>query len=174
MAFKTRTAIASGSDDPGSAMGWTRRVPSRTSLTNANGESARICESAIPIVHTVDPTLEHLSGSHTRLDRDIGNSQIKLLIPAGDVTDPELSIVIPALNEELTIAEFVDWCKEGLRRANVRGEILIIDSSSDGTAEIALARRARVLKTPKRGLGRAYIDAIPYIRGKYIILATSI
>jgi hypothetical protein len=27
-----------------------------------------------------------------------------------------------------------------------------------------------VLKTPRRGLGRAYIDAIPYIRGKYTIL----
>ena len=28
--------------------------------------------------------------------------------------DPELSIVIPALNEELTIGDFVDWCQEGL------------------------------------------------------------
>jgi glycosyltransferase involved in cell wall biosynthesis len=104
------------------------------------------------------------------LESAVGNSQIKLLIPAGDVTDPEVSIVIPALNEELTISEFVDWCKEGLRRANVRGEILIIDSSSDATAEIALARGARVLKTPKRGLGRAYIDALPYVRGQYTIL----
>ena len=98
------------------------------------------------------------------------HGEIKLLIPAVDVTDPELSIVIPALNEDRTIGEFVDWCKEGLCRSNIRGEILIIDSSSDKTAEIALARGARVLKTPRRGLGRAYIDAIPYIRGKYTIL----
>jgi glycosyltransferase involved in cell wall biosynthesis len=75
------------------------------------------------------------------LERAIGNSQIKLLTPAGDVADPEVSIVLPALNEELTIGEFVDWCKEGIRRANVRGEILIIDSSSDAIAEIALAKR---------------------------------
>ena len=26
--------------------------------------------------------------------------------------DPEFSIVVPALNEELTIGTFVDWCKE--------------------------------------------------------------
>src|SRR5258708_39476585 len=54
--------------------------------------------------------------------------------------------------------------------AGVRGEILIVDSSTDSTPEKALARGARVLKTPKRGLGRAYIDAIPFIRGKYVLL----
>jgi glycosyltransferase involved in cell wall biosynthesis len=45
-----------------------------------------------------------------------------------------------------------------------------VDSSTDRTAELALAGGARVLKTPKRGLGRAYIDAIPYIRGRYILM----
>src|ERR1017187_6988309 len=97
-------------------------------------------------------------------------SGIELCIPPDDVADPELSIVIPALNEERNIAEFVCWCKEGLRRANIRGEIIIVDSSTDGTAGLALSGGARVLRTPKRGLGRAYIDAIPYIRGKYIIM----
>jgi glycosyltransferase involved in cell wall biosynthesis len=95
---------------------------------------------------------------------------VELLIPANDVANPELSIVIPALNEELTIAQFVDWCLEGLQRCNVRGEILIVDSSSDATAEIALAKGARVLKVPKRGLGRAYIDAVPFIRGEYVLM----
>jgi glycosyltransferase involved in cell wall biosynthesis len=98
------------------------------------------------------------------------DSELKLLLPANDVAEPELSIVIPALNEELTIGQFVDWCQEGLRRANVRGEVLIIDSSTDATAEVALAQGARVLKAPKRGLGRAYIDAIPFIRGDYVLL----
>ena len=41
---------------------------------------------------------------------------------------------------------------------------------TDRTAELALAGGARILKTPKRGLGRAYIDAIPYIRGRYILM----
>jgi glycosyltransferase involved in cell wall biosynthesis len=96
--------------------------------------------------------------------------ELILRVPANDVTDPELSIVIPALNEKVTIGLFVDWCMEGLRRANVRGEVLIIDSSSDETPEIALSRGARVLKAPKRGLGRAYIDALPFIRGKYVLM----
>jgi glycosyltransferase involved in cell wall biosynthesis len=95
---------------------------------------------------------------------------INLLVPEDDVDEPELSIVIPALNEELTVGEFVDWCKEGLERAGIDGEILIVDSSDDATAEIALEHGARVLKTPRRGLGRAYIDAIPYIRGRYVLM----
>jgi len=98
------------------------------------------------------------------------DSDVRLMVPAADVANPELSIVIPALNEALTIGLFVDWCMEGLRRANVRGEILIVDSSTDATAEIALSKGARVLKSPKRGLGRAYIDALPYIRGQYVLM----
>jgi glycosyltransferase involved in cell wall biosynthesis len=102
--------------------------------------------------------------------RHTNDREERLMLPAFDVANPELSIVIPALNEVLTIGLFVDWCHEGLRRANVRGEILIIDSSTDGTTEIALSKGARVLKTPKRGLGRAYIDALPFIRGKYVLM----
>jgi glycosyltransferase involved in cell wall biosynthesis len=74
------------------------------------------------------------------------------------------------VDEELTIGEFVAWCHEGLREVGAVGEVLIVDSSSDNTAELALSAGARVLKTPKRGLGRAYIDALPYVRGKYVIM----
>jgi len=96
--------------------------------------------------------------------------EIELCVPDNDVANPEFSIVIPALNEQLTMADFISWCHEGMRKAGVVGEILIVDSSKDRTAEIALAGGARVLKTPKRGLGRAYLDALPYIRGKYVIM----
>jgi len=82
----------------------------------------------------------------------------------------ELSIVIPAMNEEITVGEFIDWCKEGLQRAQVSGQILIVDSSTDNTPNIVLEHGGEVLRTPKRGVGRAYIDAIPYIRGKWILM----
>ncbi len=95
-----------------------------------------------------------------------------LLLPDGyrAIEHPEICIVIPALNEEITIGEFVDWCKEGLEKAKVTGQILIVDSSTDETTQIALAHGAEVLKVPKRGLGRAYIDAIPFIRSKYVLM----
>jgi glycosyltransferase involved in cell wall biosynthesis len=99
-----------------------------------------------------------------------GDPEIELLRPHDDVEDPEVSIVIPAVNEELTISDFLTWCRQGLEDSGVVGEILIIDSSTDRTAELALAGGARVLRTPKRGLGRAYIDALPFIRGRYIVM----
>ena len=37
--------------------------------------------------------------------------------PDDDIADPEISIVVPALNEHITIAEFVKWCKAGLAGA---------------------------------------------------------
>ena len=96
--------------------------------------------------------------------------EVELLLPEGDVEDPDLSIVVPALDEEQTIGEFVRWCQEGLEQAGIAGEILIVDSSKDATAERAVGSGARVLKTPKRGLGRAYIDAIPHIRGRWVVM----
>lgn len=95
----------------------------------------------------------------------------RLYLPGScEVAPVDVSIVIPAMNERVTIGEFVDWCKEGLEKAGVSGQILIVDSSLDKTPEIALRHGAEVLRTPKRGLGRAYIDAIPHIRGKWIIM----
>ena len=97
--------------------------------------------------------------------------QVQHLLPAGATPGPvDVSIVVPALNEEITVGEFVDWCKQGLERAGVRGQILIVDSSTDKTPQIVLAHGGEVVRTPKRGLGRAYIDAIPYIRGQWIIM----
>jgi glycosyltransferase involved in cell wall biosynthesis len=81
-----------------------------------------------------------------------------------------VSIVTPCLNEELTVGEFVDWCHEGLEQAGVEGEVVIVDSSTDRSAEIAEEHGARVLRVPKRGLGRAYIDAEPHLRGEWIIM----
>jgi hypothetical protein len=94
----------------------------------------------------------------------------ELLTPPNDVAQPEFSIVVPALNEQLTVGTFVDWCRQGLADAGVVGEILIVDSSTDDTAEIALRHGARVLKVPKRGLGRGYIDAVPYVRGAFVLM----
>jgi glycosyltransferase involved in cell wall biosynthesis len=99
-----------------------------------------------------------------------GDPAVRLLVPDDDVDEPEISIVIPALNEEKTVGDFVDWCMEGIAATGVRGEVLIIDSGTDRTSEVALEHGARVLKTPRRGLGRAYIDSLPFIRGQYVLM----
>jgi glycosyltransferase involved in cell wall biosynthesis len=109
--------------------------------------------------------------SYGEATRPSAPQRTELWVPAGDREEvPEISIVVPSLNEEITIGEFVDWCWEGLRGAGVTGEIIIVDSSSDRTPLIALEKGARVLRTPKRGLGHAYLDAVPHIRGKFVIM----
>lgn len=97
-------------------------------------------------------------------------TRVQLLVPEHDEPEPVVSIVVPALDEAITVQTFVAWCHEGLRAAGVRGEVLIVDSSSDDTPQLALASGARVLRVPKRGLGRAYIDAVPFIRGEFVVM----
>jgi glycosyltransferase involved in cell wall biosynthesis len=100
----------------------------------------------------------------------LDDPEITLLVPADDVDQPEVTILVPAVNEAITVTDFVQWCHEGLAEAGVVGEILIVDSSEDATPTLAVTGGARVLHTPKRGLGRAYIDAIPYVRGRYVVM----
>jgi glycosyltransferase involved in cell wall biosynthesis len=121
----------------------------------------------------VPPTASEAPVSGPLSDGEAPDSQdpeITLLLPSDDVDDPQLTILIPAVDEQLTISDFIAWCHQGLRDAGIRGEILIVDSSTDATPQLAVAAGARVLRTPRRGLGRAYIDAIPYIRGKYVLM----
>jgi len=82
----------------------------------------------------------------------------------------ELSIVIPARNEALTIGRFLEWCFEGLERANVVGEVLIINTSEDNTAEIARSHGATVIEVTTKGLGLAYRQALPHVRGRYVLM----
>jgi glycosyltransferase involved in cell wall biosynthesis len=100
----------------------------------------------------------------------VSDREVFLLVPADDAAEPEVTLLVPAVNEEITITDFVAWCHEGLREAGVVGEILIVDSSDDATPRLAVEHGARVLHTPRRGLGRAYIDAVPFVRGRYVIM----
>jgi len=81
-----------------------------------------------------------------------------------------IEILVPTLNESITIARFIEWCHEGSRDTGYSVKITIIDSSTDSTPQIARIHGAHVIRVPKRGLGRAYIDSIPYVQGKYVIL----
>lgn len=99
-------------------------------------------------------------------------NEVEMLLPDEKwlVEKPEISIVIPSLNEEITISEFVAWCWQGLDAAGVSGEVIIVDSSSDRTPQLALDAGAKVLRVPKKGLGQAYLDSIPFIQGDFVIL----
>lgn len=81
----------------------------------------------------------------------------------------KISIVIPCLNEEVVIGDVIKDCWVGLNNDR-ENQILIVNSGTDGSAEIARNLGAEVLDVPRNGLGQAYLDAIPYIKGDYILM----
>jgi glycosyltransferase involved in cell wall biosynthesis len=82
----------------------------------------------------------------------------------------KVSIIIPCLNEESVIGSVIDDCIIGIKAANVSGQILIVDSSTDRSPEIAESMGATVVRVPRRGLGQAYLDSLAHIQGKYVIM----
>lgn len=87
--------------------------------------------------------------------------------------DPiELKVVLPCLNEKLTLGICVDKARNFLQIYEVVGEVVIVDNgSSDGSAEIAAEHGARVVHIPGKGYGSALKGGFAVARGTYIIMA---
>ena len=67
-----------------------------------------------------------------------------------------ISVVIPCLNEAESIGQVTDAAREGIARAGLPGEVVVVDNGSvDRSAEIAAAHGARVVREPEPGYGAA-------------------
>ena len=82
----------------------------------------------------------------------------------------EVSVIVPTMNEEVTAARFIGWCKEGFLKIGVEGEIIFLDTSSDNTRSIAREANVEIIEVSERGLGNAYRAGKGVPRGKYVIL----
>ena len=83
---------------------------------------------------------------------------------------PEVSVVIPSMNEEETIGICIEKVKKVFKEHNIDGEIIVADNSTDRTPEIARSLGARVVTPDKRGYGYAYLYGLRYARGRYIVI----
>lgn len=86
----------------------------------------------------------------------------------------ELTILMPCLNEKLTLATCIRKAKGFLERAGIRGEVLIADNgSTDGSQMIALEEGARLIHVATRGYGAALIAGTLAARSTYVITGDS-
>jgi hypothetical protein len=85
---------------------------------------------------------------------------------------PEISVVIPCLNEAAAIGTVVDDAWAGIERSGRSGEVVVVDNDSeDGSGEVAAAHGATVVVERRRGYGSAYLTGLDHARGGYVVMA---
>lgn len=84
----------------------------------------------------------------------------------------ELTVVIPCLDEEKTIAICVEKALRAMRERGIVGEVIVSDNGSeDQSRALAEAAGARVVPCPIRGYGAALQWGFKEARGKYVLFA---
>lgn len=89
---------------------------------------------------------------------------------------PELSVVMPCLNEAETIATCITKAQACIKRLNLDAEIVISDNgSTDGSQKIAEDLGARVIhvKEKNQGYGSGIRWGVSHAKGKYVIMGDS-
>lgn len=103
----------------------------------------------------------------------INQSAVTAPIPQ-DGVEPELSILMPCLNEARTLPQCINKAHAFLRESGVSGEVIVADNgSSDDSVQIAKTLHARVVNVPIPGYGAALATGIEAARGKYIVMGDS-
>lgn len=87
-----------------------------------------------------------------------------------NTTSPDISVILPALNEETTIGICIGKIQQIFRSMGIRGEVIVSDSSTDATPEIAQSMGAIIVHPEHRGYGYAYLEAFRHARGRYIVI----
>ena len=83
---------------------------------------------------------------------------------------PSVSLIIPTMNEAETICECIQRARAVFEAMDIDGEILVSDSSIDGTSDRASSCGARVVSPLKLGYGNAYLAGFEQAQGDYIVL----
>ena len=77
-----------------------------------------------------------------------------------------VSVIIPTFNEAASIGRVL----ADIPRGEV-AEVLVVDSdSADGTPEIAARSRARVVREPRRGYGRACLTGLAHVAAPDVVV----
>ena len=85
----------------------------------------------------------------------------------------ELSIVLPCRNEEKALPICLNKIKEIILKNKIDAEIIVSDSSTDSSPDIAKKNNVVLVKHDKVGYGIAYQEGFKHAKGKYIFMADS-
>ena len=101
---------------------------------------------------------------------DAKPGQIASGAPQKDTCD--VSVVLPCLNEEETVAACVKKALGWFEREGIDGEVVVVDNgSTDRSREEALRAGARVIEESRRGYGAAHLRGFADSRGEIIVMA---
>lgn len=93
-----------------------------------------------------------------------------LLLDADSEYEPVLTVVLPTLNEEAGVAICIEKIKAAVAELAVPTEIIVSDSSTDRTPDIAREKGAIVVEPDKPGYGYAYRYAFRQARGDVVVM----
>ncbi len=83
----------------------------------------------------------------------------------------EVSVVIPCLNEQETLANCIEKARRALRECNIAGEIVVADNdSTDLSRTIGQRAGARVIMVREPGYGSALMGGIAAAGGRFIVI----
>jgi glycosyltransferase involved in cell wall biosynthesis len=83
----------------------------------------------------------------------------------------ELTILMPCLDEALTVETCIQKARAYLSKRGIIGEIVIADNgSTDGSQRLAEAAGARVVHIENKGYGAALIGGIHAAKGRFVII----
>lgn len=84
---------------------------------------------------------------------------------------PEVSVVMPCLNEADTLEVCLKKAQKALRDHAIPGEVIVADNgSTDGSREIAERMGAHLVQVEAKGYGNALMGGIAAARGSFVIM----
>ena len=86
--------------------------------------------------------------------------------------NPELTVVIPCLNEEDTLGLCLSKLERVAKNENLKLEVIVADNGSkDDSIDIASKFGARIIHVSRRGYGAALMGGIQKANAPYILMA---
>jgi hypothetical protein len=90
---------------------------------------------------------------------------------AESLKHPDVSVVIPCLDEARTLGAVIAKAQRAFRELGIVGEVVVADNgSTDGSIEIATSAGARVVHVPVRGYGNALRHGMREARGRFLVM----